>query len=42
MIIERTPTVAPYALRRLTAICGSGDAMISVASFGGTIRLKKI
>lgn len=42
MIIERTPTVAPYALRRLTAICGSGDATISVASFGGTIRLKKI
>ena len=42
VIIERTPTVAPYALRRLTAICGSGDAMISVASFGGTIRLKKI
>ena len=42
MIVERTPTVAPYALRRLTAICGSGDAMISVASFGGTIRLKKI
>ena len=40
--VERSPAVAPYALRRLTAICGSGDAMISVASFGGTVRLKKI
>jgi hypothetical protein len=34
--------VAPYALRRITAVCGSGDATISVASFGGTVRLKKI
>jgi hypothetical protein len=29
-------------LRRVTAIFGSGDATISIASFGGTIRLKKI
>ena len=36
------PTVAPYVLRRVTAICGSGDATIAVASFGGTVRLKKI
>jgi len=42
VIVERAPTVSPYALRRLTAVCGSGDAMISIASFGGTIRLKKI
>jgi hypothetical protein len=42
VIVERSPTVMPYVLRRLTAICGSGDATISVASFGGTIRLKKI
>ena len=42
VIVERAPTVIPYVLRRLTAICGSGDAMISVASFGGTVRLKKI
>lgn len=41
-IVERSITVQPYVLRRLTAICGSGDAMISVASFGGTVRLKKI
>lgn len=33
--------VAPY-FRRVEAICGSGDAMISVASFGGTVRLKKL
>lgn len=36
------PTVVPYVLRRINAICGSGDATISVASFGGTVRLKKI
>jgi hypothetical protein len=42
VVVERTPTVVPYALRRVTAICGSGDATISVASFGGTVRLKKI
>jgi hypothetical protein len=40
--IEKPRVVAPYALRRITAICGSGDATISVASFGGTVRLKKI
>ena len=34
--------VTPYVLRRVNAICGSGDATISVASFGGTVRLKKI
>ena len=42
MVVERPITVQPYVLRRLTAICGSGDAMISVAAFGGTVRLKKI
>jgi hypothetical protein len=41
-VIVDKPTVAPYVLRRLTAICGTGDATISVASFGGTVRLKKI
>ena len=41
-VIVDKPTVAPYVLRRVTAICGSGDATISVASFGGTVRLKKI
>ena len=34
--------VVPYVLRRVTAVCGSGDAIISVASFGGTVRLKKL
>jgi hypothetical protein len=39
--VERPTVVAPY-VRRIDAICGSGDAMISVASFGGTVRLKKL
>lgn len=39
---ERPIVVAPFVLRRVNAICGSGDATISVASFGGTVRLKKI
>ncbi len=41
-IVIQKPMPAPYVLRRVTAICGSGDATISVASFGGTVRLKKI
>ena len=41
-IVVQKPMPAPYALRRVTAICGSGDATISIASFGGTVRLKKI
>ena len=40
IIVER-PVIAPY-VRRVEAIYGSGDAMISVASFGGTVRLKKL
>jgi hypothetical protein len=40
-MMER-PGVVVHVLRRVTAICGSGDATISVASFGGTVRLKKI
>jgi hypothetical protein len=36
------PTVMVPYVRRVDAICGSGDAMISVASFGGTVRLKKL
>jgi hypothetical protein len=43
-IVVEKPTVitTQYALRRVSAICGTGDASISIASFGGTIRLKKI
>ena len=41
IVIEK-PTVSVYVLRRITAICGTGDALISVNSFGGTVRLKKI
>ena len=39
---DKTNIVVPYVLRRVTAICGTGDATIMVASFGGTVRLKKI
>jgi hypothetical protein len=44
IIVERATVVTPtpYLLRRITAICGSGDATIAIASFGGTVRLKKI
>ncbi len=43
VVVERSTTVVvPYSLRRVNAVCGSGDATISVASFGGTIRIKKI
>ena len=40
-IIVGKPT-AVYALRRINAIYGSGDATISIATFGGSIRIKKI
>jgi hypothetical protein len=33
--------VAPYTLRRVNAIHGSGDATIYVASFSGTLHLQK-
>jgi hypothetical protein len=48
-INERTPAMplpapkpTPNVLRRVTGICGGGDATISVASFGGTVRLRKL
>lgn len=40
--IEKPTVVIPYVLRRVHAVCGSGDATILVASFGGTVRLKKL
>ena len=42
IVVEKPTLPNPYVLRRVTAICGTGDASISVASFGGTVRLKKI
>ena len=39
---ERPVIVVPYVLRRVEAICGTGDALINVSSFGGTVRLKKL
>ena len=41
-IVVEKPMPIPYVLRRVTAICGTGDATITIASFGGTVRLKKI
>ena len=41
IVVERT-IATPYVLRRVDAVCGTGDATISIASFGGTVRLKKI
>jgi hypothetical protein len=39
--VEKPTVMVPY-VRRVDAICGSGDATISIASFGGTVRLKKL
>ena len=41
IVVER-PMSMHYMPRRVSAVCGSGDATISIASFGGTVRLKKI
>ncbi len=41
IIVQRSVVVVPYAMRRITAVCGSGDATIYVASFGGTLHLQK-
>jgi len=40
--VEKPVSVTQHVLRRVNAICGTGDATISIASFGGTVRLKKI
>ena len=42
IMVDKPVVVVPHALRRVNAVCGSGDATISIASFGGTVRLKKI
>lgn len=41
-VVISGPTPVPYVLRRVNAICGTGDATISVASFGGTVQLRKL
>jgi hypothetical protein len=41
IVVQKLPMKQPYVLR-VNAICGTGDATISIASFGGTVRLKKI
>lgn len=42
VVIGTPGTPVPYVLRRVTAVCGSGDATIAVASFGGTVQLRKL
>jgi hypothetical protein len=43
IVVEKPTVVAsPYVLRRVNAVCGTGDATIQIASFGGTVHLKKI
>jgi len=39
--IGRPVIIVPY-VRRIEAICGSGDALIVVASFGGGVHLKRL
>jgi hypothetical protein len=41
IVVARPAVVVPY-VRRFEAICGTGDATISVASFGGMVMLKKL
>ncbi|HEU4832938.1 MAG TPA: DUF4097 family beta strand repeat-containing protein [Pyrinomonadaceae bacterium] len=41
--VEKPTAIAsPYVLRRVNAVFGTGDATIQIASFGGTVHLKKI
>ena len=40
--VDQAEMPVSHVLRRVTAVCGSGDATISIASFGGTVHLKKI
>jgi len=40
IVVVKPVVVNPF--RRISAIYGSGDATISLSSFGGTLRLKKI
>jgi hypothetical protein len=42
LTVVKPTIVVSYILHRINAIYGSGDATISVASFGGTLRLKKL
>jgi DUF4097 and DUF4098 domain-containing protein YvlB len=41
-VIKANPIIInAHSLRRVSAICGSGDATISVASFSGTLHLQR-
>ncbi|HLE63386.1 MAG TPA: hypothetical protein VI750_09610, partial [Pyrinomonadaceae bacterium] len=43
VVVKVTPPVVaiPYSLRRVNAVCGSGDAFLNVSSFSGTLRLQR-
>jgi hypothetical protein len=41
IVVAKPAVMVPY-VRRFEAICGTGDATISVASFGGMVMLKKL
>jgi Putative adhesin len=41
-VVIKSPVVMVSAAKRVTAMYGSGDAMISVSSFSGTLHLKKL
>ena len=40
IVVVKPVIVNPF--RRFTAVCGNGDATISLSSFGGTLHLKKM
>ena len=40
IVVVKPVIVNPF--RRFTAVCGNGDAVISLSSFGGTLHLKKM
>jgi DUF4097 and DUF4098 domain-containing protein YvlB len=42
IVIKPSIAIPAYALRRIVATYGTGDASIAVNSFSGTVRLKKI
>lgn len=41
IVVKPSVVIVPYA-RRVMAVYGSGDAMISVATFSGTVHLKRL
>ncbi len=42
VVIKPAVVAIPYSLRRINATHGAGDSTISIASFSGTVQLKKM